>query len=77
VIGLIEECGFVVEQRRSSERLHYATEKYLDLVSTYSNHLLLDALALDELRSRLAQRIGPSGVDAQNDALAVICTPTR
>ena len=77
VIGVIEECGFVVERRRCAEKLHYSTEDYLNLVFTYSNHLMLDAAARDELRARLAERIGPGGVDAQNDALAVICTPTR
>jgi len=77
VIELIEACGFSVERRRCEEALHYATEDYLNLVFTYSNHLLLDAAAQDELRSRLAERIGAAGVDAQNAALAVVCTPTR
>lgn len=77
VIRLIEDCGFSVERRRCSEKLHYTTEHYLNLVCTYSDHLLLDPSALDELRSRLARRIGGRGVHAQNDALAVICTPTR
>ena len=73
---MVEECGFSVERRRCVEQLHYAGEDYLNLVSTYSNHLLLDPTAQAELRSRLAQRIGTAGVDAQNDALAVVCTPT-
>jgi hypothetical protein len=38
--------------------------------------LLLDPTAQAELRSRLSQRIGTAGVDAQNDALAVVCVPT-
>jgi hypothetical protein len=56
--------------------MHYTTENYLNLESTYSNHLVLDPTAQAELRSRLARRIGSAGVDAQNDALAVICTAT-
>jgi SAM-dependent methyltransferase len=75
VTALVEECGFSVERRRCAEQLHYTTEDYLNLVSTYSNRLLLDPIAQAELRSRLAQRIGTAGVDAQNDALAVVCTP--
>jgi hypothetical protein len=73
VTALIEECGF--ERRRFVERLHYAGEDYLNLLSTYSNRLLLDPTAQAELRTRLAQRIGTTGVDALNDALAVVCTP--
>jgi SAM-dependent methyltransferase len=75
VTALIEACGFSVERRRCVEPLHYAGEDYLNLVSTYSNRLLLDPTAQAELRSRLAQRIGTAGVDARNDALAVVCTP--
>jgi SAM-dependent methyltransferase len=77
VVRLIEECGFSVQRRRCVEDLHYAGEDYLNLVATYSNLLLLDPAARDELRTRLARRIGTGGVDAQNDALAVVCTPTR
>ena len=76
VTALVEECGFSVERRTCVEQIHYAGEDYLDLVSTYSNRLLLDPTAQAELRSRLARRIGTAGVDARNDALAVVCTPT-
>jgi SAM-dependent methyltransferase len=75
VIGLIEACGFAVERRRVDEPLHYTTEDYLNLVFTYSNHLVLDAQSQAELRSRLAARIGAGGVDATNHALAVVGTP--
>lgn len=75
VVRLIEECGFSVERRRYVEQLHYTTEGYLNLVSTYSNHLLLDPTARDELRTRLTHRIGRAGVDARNNALAVVCIP--
>jgi SAM-dependent methyltransferase len=77
VAALVVECGFSAERRRCVEDLHYTTEDYLNLVSTYSNRLMLEPAAQDELRLRLAERIGPGGVDAQNDALAVVCTPTR
>ena len=76
VAVMVEECGFSVERRGCVERLHYTTEDYLNLVSTYSNRLLLDPPAQAELRSRLARRIGSAGVNAQNDALALVCTPT-
>jgi SAM-dependent methyltransferase len=75
VAAMVEECGFSVELRRVDEGLHYSTEEYLNLVSTYSNRLVLDPAARSELRSRLAQRIGTAGVDALNNALAVVCTP--
>jgi SAM-dependent methyltransferase len=75
VTVLIEECGFSVERRTCVEQIHYAGEDYLNLVSTYSNRLVLDPTAQAELRSRLARRIGTAGVDARNDALAVVCTP--
>jgi SAM-dependent methyltransferase len=76
VTALIKRCGFSVELRRVDEPLHYTTGDYLNLVSTYSNRLRLGPAAQAELRSRLAQRIGTAGVDAQNNALAVVCTPT-
>ncbi len=75
VTVLIEECGFSIERRTYVEQIHYAGEDYLNLVFTYSNRLVLDPTARAELRSRLARRIGTAGVDAQNDAVAMICTP--
>jgi len=77
VATALEKHGFTVERRRCVEQLHYPTDDYLNLVATYSNHLTLDPAAHAELRSRLADRIGASGVHAQNAALAVVCTPTR
>ena len=72
VAAVLEESGFTVERRNVVEQVHYSTEDYLELVFTYSNRLVLDPSARAELRSRLEQRIGTSGVDARNDALAVI-----
>lgn len=76
VVVLIEECGFSIERRTCVEQIHYAGEDYLNLVFTYSNRLVLDPTAQAELRSRLARRIGTAGVDARNDAVAIVCTPT-
>jgi SAM-dependent methyltransferase len=76
VTALIEDGGFTVDKRNVIEQVRYTTEDWLNLVFTYSNHLTLAASARDELRGRLADRIGPDGVDAINDALAVVCTPS-
>ena len=75
VMVLIEECGFAIERRTCIEQIHYTSDDYLNLVFTYSNRLVLDPTAQAELRSRLARRIDTAGVDARNDALAVVCTP--
>jgi hypothetical protein len=74
VVALIDECGFSLERRSYAERLHYSTDDYLNLLFTYSNRLVLDPSAQKELRSRLADRIGTAGVDAENDAVAFVCT---
>ena len=42
----------------------------MKIVFTYSNVLTVDQQTRFELRSRLAQRIGAAGVDAENDATA-------
>lgn len=42
-----------------------------------ADRLLLEPAANEEFRSRFAQRIGTAGVDAHNDALAIVCTPSR
>lgn len=74
---LIERGGFTVERRHYAELLHYGVDEWLDLVFTYSNHLALEPKRRSELRSRLAETIGPAGVDARNDALALVCRPRR
>jgi hypothetical protein len=75
VSTMIDECGFTIERRHVIEPLHYSTDDWVNMVLTYSNVLTLDPKARAELRSRLEQRIGTAGVDAQNDAFALICTP--
>lgn len=76
VIALIDACGFGVERRRVVEELHYTTDEWLDMVTTYSNVLTLESPQRIQLRARLEQRIGARGVDAQNDAIALVCTPS-
>lgn len=75
LMEIIRNHGYTIERRGITERLHYATDAWLNMVSTYSNVLTLDQQTRSELRSRLEQRIGAAGVDAENDATAVICTP--
>lgn len=75
LMQIIRDHGYSVERRHVTERLHYATDAWLNMVSTYSNVLTLDQQTRAELRSSLEQRIGAAGVDAENDATAVICTP--
>lgn len=75
VTALIEECGFRVELRRFVEQLHYTTGDWMNMAATYSNVLTLTAQDRAELRKQLERRIGSGGVDAENDAIAVVCTP--
>ncbi|SHW97277.1 Uncharacterised protein [Mycobacteroides abscessus subsp. abscessus] len=75
VTPIVEKSGYRVQHMHFLERRHFATQAYLDMVFTYSNHLTLDPAQRDELRSRLEEKIGDGGVDTKNDALAVICTP--
>jgi SAM-dependent methyltransferase len=73
--AMIQQHGYVIELRHVTERLHYATDAWVNMVFTYSNVLTLNSPARSQLRSRLDERIGAAGVDAENDATAVICTP--
>lgn len=72
---MIQWHSYAVERRHVTERLHYTTDAWVSLICTYSNVLRLAPQARAELRSRLEQRIGTAGVDAENAATAVICTP--
>jgi hypothetical protein len=74
---MVEECGFGIERRSVVERLHYDTDDWLSMACTHSNVLTLEPTDRAALRSRLAQCIGAAGVDAQNDAVAVVCTPRQ
>lgn len=76
LLTLIERHGFEVERRHVSERQHYAADAWVNMVSTHSNILTLEHQARADLRLRLAQRIGDAGVEAENNATAVVCTPS-
>lgn len=73
--ALIEECGFSIERRSVVEELHYSTPEWISLLFTYSNVLTLDDAGQSILRGRLDRLIGPDGVQARNDAVAMVCTP--
>lgn len=72
---MIRQHGYSIARRHVSERVRYTTDGWVNMVFTYSNVLTLDPLRRSQLRSRLEQRIGAEGVDVENDATAVICTP--
>ncbi len=72
---LLEEAGFTVWQRTYQRQAHYERDQWLDLVFTYSNHLVLPSAKAIELRDRLAERIGPDGVTAGGDTLLVTARP--
>jgi len=74
LLPLLTEVGMASDRRRYVEHLHYPTERWVNLVTTYSNVLTLDPAVQSELRARLEACIGDSGVDATSDALAVVCT---
>jgi SAM-dependent methyltransferase len=77
LMAMIQSHGYALERRSVSEALHYSTDAWVNMVFTYSNVLTLNPQARSELRVRLEQRIGASGVDAENQAAAVIATPTH
>lgn len=70
----ITACGFTVEERTYPSRAHYSTQQWLDLAFTYSNHLILAAEKASELRARLTERIGSSGVSVGGDTVLMHAT---
>ena len=74
---LFDEAGLTSERRWYVEHLHYRTADWVNMVTTYSNVLTLAPTDQDALRARLERCIGDTGVDATNDALAVVCSPRR
>jgi SAM-dependent methyltransferase len=74
--GLLSAAGFTVTQRRYPHNLHYSTQQWVDIAFTFSNHLTLTADKATELRARMAELIGPSGVSVGGDAMAIFATPT-
>lgn len=74
---LLADAGFTAERRRYLEHPRYACADWVSMVTTYSNVLRLPSPDQDRLRTRLTAAIGEAGVEATNDALAVLCTVTR
>jgi SAM-dependent methyltransferase len=74
LIASIAASGFAVEERTYPRDDHYSTEQWLDLAFTYSSHLVLAAERASELRARLAERIGSTGVSVGGDTLLILAT---
>ena len=74
LIASITASGFTVEERTYPRHDHYSAEQWLDLVFTYSNHLILAAEKASELRARLAERIGSKGVSVGGETLLILAT---
>ena len=74
MIASITAFGFTVEERTYPRHAHYSTEQWLDLAFTYSSHLILAAEKASELRARLAERIGSTGVSVGGDTLLMLAT---
>jgi hypothetical protein len=77
IIATIAAAGFTVTQRTYPRSMNYAAAQWIDLLFTYSNHLTLPGDKAAELRGRFAELIGPGGVTASADALAILATPSR
>jgi SAM-dependent methyltransferase len=76
LIPMIHQHGYTF-RRHVTERLQYTTDAWVNMMFTYSNVLTLAPQARSDLRSQLEHRIGTAGVDAENNATAVICTPSN
>ncbi|MEN3320961.1 MAG: hypothetical protein V7643_4363 [Mycobacterium sp.] len=77
LIASITASGFTVEEHRYPRDEHYSAEHWLDLVFTYSNHLILAADKAAELRARLAERIGSRGVSVGGDTLLILAARSQ
>jgi SAM-dependent methyltransferase len=71
----IERGGFVVASHAYPRDEQYSREQWLDLVFTYSNHLVLEPDRSRQLRSRLGELIGRDGVYVGGDTLLITCRP--
>lgn len=72
LMEMIREHGYSTERRHVTERFHYTTDGWVNMMFTHSNVLTLDPVRRSQLRSRLEQRIAVAGVDAEDDATAVV-----
>ncbi|MFL0289604.1 class I SAM-dependent methyltransferase [Mycobacterium sp. SMC-18] len=75
VVADLETAGFAVQQLTYARGEQYTREQWLDLVFTYSNHLVLPADRAAELRARLAAVIGDGGVQVGGDTLLIVAQP--
>jgi len=75
VDDVLENAGFTVRKHTYQREAHYDRDEWLDLVFTYSNHLVLPAEKASELRDRLATHIGTAGVTVGGDALLITARP--
>lgn len=75
LVGGIERAGFVVDRRTYPRSEPYPGERWLDLVFTYSNHLVLEPDRQRELRLRLGELIGGRPVLVGGDTLLLGCRP--
>jgi SAM-dependent methyltransferase len=76
LVAVLTAGGYTVAQHAYPRSLQYSREQWLDFVFTHSNHLTLAEDQATELRTRLADRIGPDGVSVGGDALAIVATPS-
>lgn len=72
----VQRYGYSIERRSVTEHLHYTADDWVNMMLTYSNVATLSTATQSKLSSRLRQRIGHAGVDAQNEAVAVTCKPS-
>lgn len=75
LVADLEAAGFAVRQLTYERAEQYTGEQWLDLVFTYSNHLVLPADRAAELRRRLAEVIGAGGVQVGGDTLLIVAQP--
>jgi ubiquinone/menaquinone biosynthesis C-methylase UbiE len=73
LMTLIRQWGYSIDRRIATEALHYTAEAWVNMVTTYSNVLILTPEARSGLRAGLLALIGAAGVDAENTAAAVLC----
>lgn len=76
MIADVQRAGYAVDSHTYPRDEQYSEQQWLDLVFTYSNHLVLPAERAEQLRDRLAAVIGAGGVHVGGDTLLVIARPT-
>ena len=75
VVDMITAYGFTVTKRKYPHNLHYSARQWVNIAFTFSNQLLIPEDKVTELRARLIERIGSSGVSVGGDAVAIFATP--